>query len=166
MNEQSAGSETKTESVRQKITIGLLVAVVGGLILAWAQPRVGEQEIDQVVATKFLTDYYKDVVRPSSREESWSKLTSEFQTQPKVGGREGYWDFWDTIRQVNVADVDPQDRRNDFRARLIYKLVNGKSQLINTTYRLKCIPWYERLPSLTCKQEHIRIRATFGTTYP
>jgi hypothetical protein len=162
MNERSAGTEHKWKWRRD-----LTIAVVGGLIVAWTTPRLGEQEIDPDLAYEFLTDYYTEVVEPNSRDEAWRKPAPEFQTQyRKVGGRKGYEDFWNTVRQVNVADVVPQDRKNEFRARKIYIRANSQSQRIDTTYRLKCIPWYQRLPSLTCKQEHIRIRDAFGTTYP
>lgn len=113
--------------------------------------------IDRYEASRFLGNYYRQVVEPSQWETIYtSKLSSSFRERT---GRSAFEEF-SKYSRIDVDNVEPFGvGSNSFSARLSYFSSNGVRYRPETiVFHLTCPYWKVRpLPGVTCSASDISI---------
>lgn len=137
------------------IVIGLVVAVVGGLIV-WQVQR--EHRIDLSVERTFL-DRYNSLVTSGeqARDESYGMLTTDFQNAPGHS-RAKYEEFWSTVRSVDLGDDLDRFNNSDnaFAFTLNYVYRDGHRDANRVIFRMSCSWFHSHVPFQRCSAGDIK----------
>jgi hypothetical protein len=133
-------------------------ALLGALISVGLSKGLTGGEVQPFEAQGFLGNYFGSAVRPTSIEQAWQMLTSDFR-QNLQGGYGGYLTWYKKWYAVNLGEVQPLGN-NLFRVNVTYVGTGNQPQLTGTgVFSLSCADFIESYDpfNASCSVKNIRM---------